>query len=214
MDIYLAQLPEEAEAAPGAAWLLCPFGPDFRLPEPPKEGTLIFTDSIAYSGQRPEDILQGKSALFACSAGLVLDFQRPATLEARRFVEALRHMLPCPVACPPEYAEGGPVFLPPLVPHIPPETQLEPWKGRDIWLDLSPCPTGLLLTAAGCREEPGAIPPEPGFGEEGLLCHYRIDIPAQKEVRFTLWRTRADLLALAQRPEVGHCIALRQEWEG
>ena len=178
MDIYLAQLPEEAEAAPGAAWLVCPFGPDFRLPEPPKEGILIFTDSIAYSGQRPED------------------------------------MLPCPVACPPEYAEGGPVFLPPLVPHIPPETQLGPWKGRDIWLDLSPCPTGLLLTAAGCREEPGAIPPEPGFGEEGLLCHYRIDIPAQKEVRFTLWRTRADLLALAQRPEVGHCIALRQEWEG
>ena len=120
MDIYLAQLPEEAEAAPGAAWLVCPFGPDFRLPEPPKEGILIFTDSIAYSGQRPEDILQGKSALFACSSGLVLDFQRPATLEARRFVEALRHALPCPVACPPGYAEGGPVFLPPLVPHIPP----------------------------------------------------------------------------------------------
>ena len=213
MDIYLAQLPEDPQGAHRAAWLVCPFVPGFRLPEPPRDGILVFTDSSPYAGQSPEDILQGKASLLECSSGLVLDFQRPASGETRRFAEALRSALPCPVACPPEYAEAGPVFLPPLAPHIPPDAQLAPWRGRDIWLDLSPCPEKLILTKAGCREEPGSIPQAPGYADDGLLCHYCIDISAPTQVQFTLWRTREDLQSLAKRAGIAHCLALRQEWD-
>lgn len=212
MDIYLAQLQSEPPAEAKAAWLVCPFAPGFQLPKPPKGGILIFTDSSPYGGQSPEDLLQGSEAWFVGSPGLVLDFQRPATPESRSFVEELRDTLPCPVAAPPEYAGAGPVFLPPLKPHVPPEDQLAPWKDREIWLDLSPCPTELILTKAGCREAPGTIPASPGFEDRALLCHYRMDIPGETEARFTLWRTQGDLLALADREEIIHCIALQQEW--
>ena len=212
MDIYLAQYQSEPPTEAKAAWLVCPFAPGFQLPEPPRDGILIFTDSEPYGGQHPEDIFQGKGSLFSDAPGLVLDFQRPATPESRSFAEALRAALLCPVAAPPEYAGDGPVFLPPLKPHIPPESQLEPWKGQDIWLDLSPCPTNLVLTKAGCREAPGRTPESSGFSDKTLLCHYLIT-STEAAVRFTLWRTREDLLALAERAEIGHCVALRQEWE-
>lgn len=212
MDIYLAQPRSEGAAPPNSAWLVCPFTPDFHLPEP-KDGIFVFTDSSPCSGQRPEDILQGKCASFSGAPGLVLDFQRPAAPETRAFVEGLRSVLPCPVAAPPDYAGDGPVFLPPLKPHIPPDTQLEPWLGRDIWLDLSPCPTELLLTKDGCQEKPGTIPKAPGFEEKALLCHYRVTEFTESVVRFTLWRTREDLLALASQWDNVHYIALRQEWE-
>ncbi len=212
MDIYLAQLQSELPAAANTAWLVCPFIPNFQLPEPPSGGILIFTDSSPYGGQCPEDILQGKGSLFTGSPGLVLDFQRPAAPEVCSLVASLRKALPCPVAAPPEYAGAGPVFLPPLKPHIPPENQLELWKGREIWLDLSPCPTELILTNGGCQERAGYIPHTLGFAEKDLLCHYRIDLSAENEARFTLWRTREDLLALAQQAGVTHCVALAQEW--
>ena len=90
---------------------------------------------------------------------------------------------------------------------------LRPRISGALRLDLSPCPTELLLTKDGCQEKPGTIPKAPGFEEKTLLCHYRVSDFTESVIRFTLWRTREDLLALASRWDNVHYIALRQEWE-
>ena len=207
------------------AWMGCRYSPETGeirgLPEILVPGSMVvLTDKWAFPvGEMGGLCVQLSRAVkdLSCCA-LLLDFQKPVCRETAALAEALVAVLPCPVILPPALGElGGPVFLPPAPLDVSLGTYLEPWVGREIWLELALDGLEITLTETGSHScylpHPAAF--EGGHREDRLHCHYKIET-APDRVRFTLRRTREDVEALVQEAEglgVAGCVGLWQELE-
>lgn len=204
------------------AWLACHFSayhPGLsNLPiSLPPGSLLVLDDSAPMANHDPEVIeTQLRQCVQALNCqGLLLDFQRPDNPAARALAERLTQSFPCPVGVSHLYAQGRncPVFLPPPPLHSPLSDHLQPWKGREIWLEAALEQEHLTLTKAGCQISSASEIPENGFPDEKLHCHYRAQI-LEDAVQFTLWRTQTDLeglLAEAEGLGVTLAVGLWQE---
>ena len=207
-----AEFRENREFPENIGWMSCLFSPYgaglSNLPRTLPEGSLlILSDYTPLQGHDPELIteqLRRCVDAFGCR-GLLLDLQREYDTGLAYLCRQLAAALPCPVAATPAYArelDCG-VFLPPAAPSVPLAEQLAPWQGREIWLELALDGEIITLTEAGAEVTPlpRFAPPEDGFGEPALHCHYRIETTRDKAL-FTLWRTREDVAALLEEAEV------------
>ena len=220
-----AEIRGNSTLPPGLAWMACHFSPyGLGLSNLPRElppGALLMVDDITpihgHDPQRILDQLAECAEALSCS-GILLDFQRPDIGETAALVDVLTQGLPCPVAVSHFYAGPGtfPVFLPPVPPSVPPEEHLSPWQGRELWLELALDAVEITVTEDGTSFQslPAALPAEPEFFEEALLCRYHCDVE-ENTVRFTLRRAPEDLeqfLSKAEAFGVTRAVGLYQEF--
>ena len=211
LAMRLAEFADYQPPPPNAAWMACPFSPEWEQfvcdpPALPPGAILILTDEVMPETPNFKDcselICQVAQAMDC--AGVVLDFQKPNTTQTAAFAARLVAALPCLVAVSEAYAAGldCPVFLSPCPHHTPLTEHLAPWQGREVWLDLAVDAEILTLTPKGADIAPlplSACPPE-GHREERLHCHYSIET-GDDFARFTLWRTKEDVDALMEEAE-------------
>jgi hypothetical protein len=201
------------------AWMACHFSSYgtglSNLPPPLPEGAMvILNDRTPIHGHDPDTILQQLMVLRPSC--LLLDFQRPGVDTVMELARILVKQLPCPVGISHIYAQelNCPVFLPPLPPDGALEEYLDPWKGREIWLEVALEGITYTLTENGSTTSPLLHPPQDGFPEESLHCHYKIETFPNK-ITFTLWRDKQMLEAhmeQAQTLGVTKAFTLFQEW--
>ena len=202
------------------AWMSCRFSSSgnglCNLPPTLPEGTLLILDDQtppaghdAFLIRRQlEEILNSHRC-----AGLLLDFQRPDSMETAEIAKALLS-LPCPVCVSHLYAEDPscPVFVPPCPLTTPMEQHLAPWQGREIWLEVASDRADYRIHKNGCQVRPASQEALP-FYDEKLFCHYGIRIEPE-QILFTLERKRTDLdilLASAAACGVTRTVGLFQE---
>ena len=227
--LYLAMTAAEFSASYNLpehiAWMACHFSPYgtglINLPAAlPAGSILILNDRIPICGHTKNRVvheLQQTVETFDCS-GVLLDFEVPHHPELKEIAACIYKELPCPAAVSHAYAAdlSCPVFLPPCPHHTSLAEYIAPWQDREIWLDLAVNAETITLTAEGSTIQqfpPGEIP-ENGHPEKNLHCHYRTE-SWEDHARFTLWRTKEDLEALAQEAEelgVSKLAGLFQEW--
>lgn len=142
----------------------------------------------------------------------LLDLQRPDIPENQEVASILTRTLPCPVGVTPAYAGSleCPVLLPPPPLHTPLKEHLQPWAGREIWLEAAQETARIKITAEGSEYSP--LPDEdltePSFTEAVLHCQYCIQIQ-EDHALFTLRRDRQALLWLLQEAQsLGVCCAV------
>ena len=206
------------------AWMACHFSPYglglSNLPKKLPVGSLLILDDITPPhGHEPILIAEQLSTCvesLQCS-GVLLDFQRAGSGEARTLANHLTQALPCPVVVSECYSgdSEGPVFLPPVPPSVPLKEYLLPWKGRELWMELGLEGEILTLTEQGCEAISLPCPDweTEGFSDDKLHCHYTIET-TEKSATFTLWRTMNDLEELlAEAAELGvvEAVGLYQE---
>ena len=228
LPLNLAMTPSEFSTAASLpekiAWMSCRFSTAGigleNLPESLPEGSLlILDDSTPCSGHNADEIAKILDKLisrFSCSS-LLLDFQRPRSKETIRIVSAIIEALPCPVAVTPEYAHNPScaVFLPPAPLHMPLKTYLEPWSGREIWLEAALDREIVTLTKSGTAFLPVLTPDSlgGGFFSEELCCQYKTGVQ-KGEITFTLFDTPETLrkkLELAHSLGIPRAVGLYQE---
>ena len=227
LPLYLAmtaaEIQENAPLPTYFSYMACHFSPygtglSNLPPWLPKHTLLILNDRIPIHGHDPRRITNELTALateFMCS-GILLDFQRERCQEVLQLVTLAADMLPCPVAVPPAYASDCtcPVFLPPIPPDMAPEDYLRPWKGREIWLEVSLECLALTITPSGCKTTPCSFPDNSkGIPCRKLYCHYQI-ITEADQAKFILFRTRNDLdrmLNTLQSLGISRAVGLWQE---
>lgn len=206
---YLAMTAWEFAAAeqlpPKAAWMVCQ-APD-ELSNPPAElpmgSVLILNDQFPLQDQELLSRLPQTVNALGCSA-LLLDFQRPDIPEQTALALQLAEELPCPVAVSDLYARDMdcPVFLSPCPHHVHLQEHIQPWQGRELWLDLAADAETILLTPQGAAISflPVSQPLQAGHWDKQLHCHYLAETTTD-QAKFTLWRTREDLEDLAAEAE-------------
>lgn len=214
IDRFLAAVPaeirENRSLIPRLAYMGCHFSPSgpglSNCPKSLPRGSLLLLDDLTpIQGHDPQLAaaqLREVVAALACSA-LLLDFQRPVTQEAQNMALALLSSCPCPTALTAPYARelDCPVCLPPIPCHTPLDACLAPWKGREIWLEVSIGAEEITLTPEGPRESPLAeIPTGTAHRDAGLHCHYTIRLSEDSAI-FSLWRSAEDLADLEQQAE-------------
>ena len=223
---YLAQTWGEFSACSIApqpmAWMACHFssygsGLSNLPPALPPGSMVILNDRIPIHGHDPARITDQLHTLIERTQAVcvLLDLQRPDEPEASGIAAALVASLPCPVGVAESYAAplNCPVFLSPPPPHALPEAWLAPWQGREIWLDAACTGSLIRVTEAGSLFLPPEEENDFPFEDQQLLCHYRTQIK-DKEIRFHLRRTEADLKKLLQKAEtlgVTRSVGLYQE---
>ena len=185
----------------------------------PENSVLILNDNFPCQDHSPSlvaDQLKELVDTFHCES-LLLDFQRPPEPESKAMAEKILRVLPCPTALTPEYGKDldCALFLPPCPLHVPLEDYLEPWKGREIWLEAALCQEDVLVTKEGSRFVPyfptGHL--TGGFFDKDLCCNYNIDT-APEQITFTLFDTPENMeqkLALAESLGVVRAVGLWQE---
>lgn len=206
------------------AWLACHFsssGPGLsNIPKSlPSHSVLMIDDSTPFQNHDPEYIVQQlQEAISAFDIQtILLDFQRASNPDVQTLVSMLQRALPCPVAAPPEYAQGdSPVFLPPCPLSKPLTAHLSPYRGRQIWLDAAPLPMQITVTAGGCTYHtlPVGLSWDTPHYESALHCNYSICIQ-DDQIIFTLRRDAdafRDWLQEAASLGVSAAIGLYQEW--
>ena len=228
LPLYLARTNAELFAEPPPpgrlAYMACSFSPYTLglsgIPSSLPEGSiLILNDRMNCQGHSPDLVagqLQEAVARLSCESVLV-DFQRPPSPDSESMVSRIVQSLPCPVAVTEEYAKNlnCPVFLSPAPLHLPLEAHLEPWQGREIWLEAALGQSEILVTPKGMNAS-CQFPPEGltgGFYEEKLRCHYHTKINPEC-ITFTLFDTIESLeqkLELAHTLGVSRAIGLWQE---
>lgn len=174
LPLYLAMSAVEFRPIPRPAFLVLE---DSQIPPP---GVLpVVTDAFRVDRQFLLRLCQGR-------AGVLLDFERPPSADARELIQGL----PCPAAAPPGYAEDGPVFLPPPPLHVPLENYLAPWKGREVWLEAALQKRVITVTAEGAVISPVSPSGElsGGFYSEVLCCRFTQKLTEDRAV-FTLFDT-------------------------
>ena len=213
----IADFPEIPEHT---AYMFCPF-----FPEPEEASAiqadgclLVLTDAFPPDDSKQESLIRKLKTMNAGS--ILLDFQRKGDRGGYGFAKRLCEAVECPVILPEIYADklNGPVFLPPVPLHSSLDEYLAPWKGREVWLDVSREAAQITLRESGSEYAwlGSFLPPENGHWEKKLSCHYRISLEEEAAV-FTLWRTESDLEALlreAGQMGVQNVIGLYQEWRG
>lgn len=228
LPVYLAMT--AAEMSSGVplpdrpAWMACHFScygtglsncPD----DLPPGSLLILNDRTPVQGHDPDLIVrQLKQIAQECKvSGVLLDLQRPEIEDTAVIAKAIVGALDCPVGGSEAYAKdlACPVFLPPPPLHKPLKEYLDPWSGREIWLEAALDSELITLTPEGSRFTPlfPAHTTEQSFLEEVLHCRYHIEIK-DKQVDFTLFRTPETLDTLLQEAErlgVAQVVGLYQE---
>ena len=190
------------------AWMSChfsPYGKDLsNLPDSlPSGSLLVLDDSTPWSDHDGQQILAQLAQVIERNScrGLLLDFQHPGVPGVAELATLLTGSLPCPVAVSEPYAVGlsCPVFLPPLPLGTGLSEYLQPWQGREIWLDIAPGCCEIRLSAKGSTTTPlpCSPPPETSHRDTMLHCRYTVDVCAEEAV-FTLYRTREGLASLLE----------------
>lgn len=207
IPLYLSMTSSEfahcGEFPAHAAWMACHFSSYgtglTNLPTRLPKGTmLILNDRTPVHGHDPKQIrkmLADTVAALGCCA-ILLDMQQPNSPETQAIIRDVL-TLPCPVCVSDIYAKDFdcPVFLPPVPLTHTPDTYFAPWKGREIWLDVTMESAVFTVTENGCHSclcEPVVDFP---FRDENLCCHYRAELQNDC-VRFYLRRTKEDLYDL------------------
>ena len=228
LPLYLAVTGAEfssmAEIPFPCAYMACHFSPYTNgltnLPENlPDNGILILNDRMRCSGHSADLVvqqLQETLERFHCES-ILLDFQRSPDPESKAMVKTIVQSLSCPVAVTEAFAAdfGCPVFLAPAPLHIPLAEYLEPWKGREIWLEAALCQEEIVVTPNGAQFS-AHFPPDGligGFYDDKLCCCYRTKIE-ENTIRFILFDTKNSLqqkLSHAHSQGVRRSIGLWQE---
>ena len=206
------------------AWMACHFCNQTEcitnLPESLPEGAmLILTDREPCSGHSAVLVarqLKDATERLRCES-VLLDFQRPWDAEADAMVKTIIGALPCTVAVTEAFAKDldCPVFLGPCPLHMPLAEYLQPWSGREIWIEAALCQEGITVTPSGTTVFP-IYPTEVlngGFCDKKLWCRYVTDVQADRII-FTLFDTRETLekkLELAHSLGVTRAVGLYQE---
>ena len=147
---------------------------------------------------------------------ILLDFQRPADPESITMARTIVEALPCPVAVTEEFAKDltCPVFLAPCPLHVPLQTYLQPWLGRELWMEAALCQEIITVTRNGTTFTPDyPVDLTGGFFEPNLLCRYRIAVSPEK-ITFTLFDTSESLkkkLEQAHTLGISRFVGLYQE---
>lgn len=204
IPVYLAMTASEFRSCrqlpPHAAWLSCLFSPYGRgisnIPKQlPPDSLLIISDKTPICGHDPELIYQILLNIMPQLSvrGLLLDFEGAVTPESMNIVRKLI-TLPYPVAVSATHAGSldCPVFVPYPLPSESLSTHLAPWKGRDIWLEISTAVQKITITPSGAEHQIATSHSELPHEDRELHCHYRIDV-GNNELQFTLQRTVEDL---------------------
>lgn len=209
---------------PKIAWMACHFSPYglglSNLPKDLPSGSLLMVDDITPPHRHDPQLIAEQLSrcvdAFQC-AGVLLDFQNRGCEKTQSIAEYLTGALPCLTVVSDGYARDldCPVFLPSVPLSMELCTYLEPWKGREIWLEAGLDGEILTLTEEGCEAISLPCPDweAEGFSDDRLHCHYTIET-TEKSVRFTLWRTTNDLeelLAEAEALGVVGAVGLYQE---
>ena len=159
---------------------------------------LIVDDSYPIQGHQPKLIhgtILDLVLRHGCKA-VALDFQRPG---AEEMVMILSEGIPCPVAVSAQYGRltRGPVLLPPVPLNKSLESHIQPWSGRELWLELGAEGCAITLTSRGAAFA-GWWPDEnTPHQNRKLCCSYRIQLE-QQQVTFLLQRSHGDLRTLLQ----------------
>lgn len=206
------------------AYMACHFSPYTQgltnLPDRlPPDSMLILTDRMPCQGHSADlvaqqlwDIVQQHQC-----RSVLLDFQRPPEPESTAMVNHIVQSLPCPAAVTEGFAGKltCPVFLSPAPLHISLLEYLQPWQGREVWLEAALEQETITVTGEGvdfsCQFPPEGL--EGGFYDETLCCHYLTRTEADK-ICFTLFDTRESLekkLMQAQGLGVNRAVGLWQE---
>ena len=174
LPLYLAMSALEFQPIPHPAFLVLE---DSQIP--PTGVLPVVTDAFKVDRQFLLRLCQGR-------AGVLLDFERPPSADARELIQGL----PCPAAAPPGYAEDGPIFLPPPPLHVPLENYLAPWKDREVWLEAALQKQVITVTAEGAVISPVSPSGElsGGFYSEALCCRFTQKLTEDRAV-FTLFDT-------------------------
>lgn len=204
LPLYLAMTAEEMAATHplpslGAA-MTCHFSLYGKalegLPECLPEGWMVaLNDRVPIWHHEPKEVADQLRVL--SPGAVLLDFQQSEKNTA--FLQALLEALPCPAAVSQRWGQelDCPIFLEPVPPSRPLQTHLAPWKGRQIWLDISAWGEKITVTEAD-----SITTPLPSFSTEGIChreeklhCHYRTEV-FEDRAEFTLFRTEEDIAAL------------------
>ena len=206
--VFLAVTGRESESVrpKRTAYMACHFSAGgsglSNMPRSLPEGSiLLLDDSRPVQGHDPDTVVQQLNDLvnkFSVRA-VLLDFQRPTSVELKKMVSAILQNCGCIAAVTPAYAKAGfPVFLPP-----PPVNQtlaeyLQPWS--KVFLELASEGLEITVTKDGSRFS-SVYPTSPlPLEDTRLHCHYQVTVFPGKAV-FTLSRNREDLSALAREAE-------------
>lgn len=228
IPLFLAATAQEirqiATFPPKIGWMSCHFSPSGSsltdLPRTlPPDPMLILDDRIPATIHEPKLVAAQLAQVveeLKCSH-VLLDWQRPPTQKTEEILGEILLRLPCPTAVTEAYVHGKScaVFLPPVPPHIPVQTYLMPWQGREIWLEAALDGSTATVTPEGCTFEPVPYPTPQGpehFSQE-LHCHYGAVVSHDK-IRFQLRRTPEDLTGLLSACEdlgVSLAVGLYQE---
>jgi hypothetical protein len=222
LPLYLAMTGAEfavcSSFPQNVAWMACHFSSYgtglSNLPPPLPEGAMvILNDRTPIHGHDPDTILQQLMALRPSC--LLLDFQRPGVDTVMELARILAKELPCPVGVSHIYGKelNCPVFLPPVPPDVALEEYLEPWLGREIWLEAALEGITYTLTENGSTASPLLHPPQDGLAEDSLHCHYKIEA-TDNTAQIHLYRTPEDLenlLRNAKNHGITKAVGLYQE---
>lgn len=169
----------------------------------PEKSVLIVDDSQPPAGHDPGRIAAQISELGdkLGFGSVILDFQKPGCPETAAIAQQLVQALSKPVCVAAPYAEAlsCPVLVPSPAPHVPLERCLDPWKGRDIWLEATLEAERIAVTEQGSTVTPLPFAALEGgtFTELTLCCRYQIREFSDR-VEFTLVRDRALLKKLLE----------------
>ena len=228
LPLNLAMTPTEIAATPvlpaQIAWMACHFctGGEGIANIPialPEGAMLILNDRESCAGHSSDLVAQQLFDVvrqFRCES-VLLDFQRPWEPESDAMVQTVLRALPCPVAVTEAYAQGlsCPVFLAPCPPATPLESYLDPWRGREVWLEAGLCQEQITVTKAGTVFTP-VFPTQAlsgGFYSAQLRCRYTTAVCCD-QITFTLFDTPETLekkLELARSLGVTRAVGLYQE---
>lgn len=220
IPIYLAMTAEEfafcREKPTNVAWMACHFSPYGKgltnlPPGSLKNAIVTVNDRIPWNGHDAA-VIAAQLKGIDCG-GILLDFQRPDT--PLSFVSQLLAALPHPVCIAERFALDTecPILLPPVPPHIPVAEYIEPWQGREIWLEASQNTSQITVTAAGAEETMSVLAGTYPHKDAALSCHYGIAVENDRAT-FSFCRLRADMEDLATQAKdagVTRMIGLYQE---
>ncbi len=218
LPIYLAitgqEFPHFCKFSSTLCYLACHFSASGKglsnLPTVLPAGTIISIDDSTPITNHCADVVTSQINEVVEElhpSGILLDFQRPDNPFTPDMVESILSSVTCPVAVSHVYAKGYdcPVFLPPLPFRMTLSAYLQPWAGREIWLELGNEKEMAIIT----ENEFGAekvydIPNNnPYFSDRPLLCHYSTHI-SQDHIALYFHRTEQDLQDLqAEAKELG-----------
>ena len=218
-----AEVSQAEELPERLGWMACHFSAYgtglSNLPKTlPPGSMLMLNDRTPICGHAPRQVAEtlcGAAQRLQCDC-ISLDFQRKDQAELLPIIEAVLERAGCPVGVSALYAKDFdcPVLVPPITPYTPLEEALTPWKGREIWLELTAEGTQITVTPEGSRYAPlpDYVPPKTAHLEKDLSCHYEIEV-SENEVRFLLGRTEADLQSLLKKAKEFNTTRTLRLWQ-